>query len=128
MATIEQIAARLRRLGPALTLDTLPIMARAVRGQLQTSIANAATPYGAAWKPRKRGGVAMQNALAAVGVAVVERTIVVRLTGVEARHHHGRSRGGVTRPVIPTGPLPKTWADAFKSIVDEAFTEAANHG
>lgn len=128
MATLEQLAARLRKLGPALVDATLPELANAVREELRNSIAAAESSEGEDWAARKRGGRALAGAMKSIHVGVVDKVIVVRLTGVEARHHFGRGRGGVERPIIPTGPLPKAWGRALKRVVDQRFAEVANHG
>ena len=126
MATIEQIAARVRALGPRGVVGAMPELVAAVRDELSATVASGTTPEGEAWPMRKKGGRALQNAMSAVHVGAVGMLIVVRLTGVEARHHRGLAKGGVDRPIIPTGALPAAWGRAFKRVFDERFGEAAN--
>jgi hypothetical protein len=124
MATLDDMIARLRSLGPAMVQEAMPELTAAVRTELQRSIASASTPEGSEWEPRKAGGPALQNAINAVHVAAVGTTIMVRLTGPEARHHLGRARGGVAREILPTGALPTSWKRALKRVLDRRFTEA----
>jgi hypothetical protein len=128
MASIAAMAARLRALGPKVVEAALPDVAEALRNELGLSINSAQSADGVVWAVRKAGGPALVNAITAVGVGVVDRMVVIRITGPEARHHRGRVKGGLARPILPTGGLPGSWTRAIKKILDRHFAEAANNG
>lgn len=128
MATLEAMAARLRALGPRVIEGALPDLVEAIRNELQLAVNGAQSADGKAWKPRQAGGPALVNAMGAVHVAALDRMIVIRVTGPEARHHRGRVKGGLARPILPASALPPAWARAIKRVLDRRFAEAANRG
>lgn len=99
--------------------------ADAVRGELERTIAAGTTSDGQAWTPRKLdGGRPLADAAKALYVAPVGTRIYARLTGHIARHHLGRARGGLERPILPTtGKLPAPMARALRKVLVEHFTE-----
>ena len=121
-AELDSMIDALRTLGAAMTDDAAPHVAEALRTELAQSVAAGTTPEGQAWEPRRSDERApLQNAMNAVGVAAVRSKIFVRLSGVEARHHRGRVKGGTPRQIIPVGKLPDSWARAIKRTLDERF-------
>lgn len=119
-AALRAQIARLRKLS-GLTKDVAPKVARAVERELRAQIAAGKGPDGKPWKRRQDGGQPLRNAAAALSVRAVGDVIVVRLDGVEARHHLGAVRGGVRRQIIPTGSMPDALTRAIEEVVTREF-------
>lgn len=119
-ALLRAQIARLRKL-EGLTKDVAPKVARAVERELRAQIAAGKGPDGKPWKPRQDGGQPLRNAASALSVRAVGDVIVVRLDGVEARHHLGAVRGGVRRQIIPTGSMPDAVSRAIEQVVTREF-------
>jgi len=123
-AALDLQIARLRALPLALTRDAAPAVARAVEAEIRAQLARGEGPGGKPWPMRKvDGGRPLRHAADAVTVTSVGDVIIVRLSGVEVRHHLGAVRGGVRRPIIPTGSLPDPLASAIETIVAEKFAQ-----
>lgn len=127
---LDAMIATIKKL-PELGKLAAPDVAVAVENELQRTIAAGTTPDGEPWKLTKDGDKPLTHAAKALTVVAVDRTIFIRLTGPEARHHLGRGRGGVVREVIPTKQIPAKMADAIRSVLARHFTAAtsgATHG
>lgn len=119
---IEAMIERLQSL-PQLVVEAAPDAADAVRAELERTIAAGTDPDGKPWQLRKDGGKPLATAEHAVFVAPIGNTVFVRVKGHVARHHLGRARGGIYRPVIPTGGLPPRMADGIKRVLCAHFTD-----
>lgn len=118
---LNSMLEKLRRL-PELATQAAPKVAEAVRDELEKSIAAGTTPEGKAWERTKDGKQPLEGAAKALAVVAVGSTVFARLTGHIARHHLGRARGGVVRPILPTEGLPKDMAKAIKTVLVDEFT------
>lgn len=124
MEDLEALILRVRDL-PEFVNQCAPEAAHQVHKQLNTTIAAGADPWGAAWKPKKKGhGQPLANAAAAVFVGAIGTKILIRLTGIERRHHRGWIKGAVKRVVIPTPDrdLPVPVTDAIFKVITDSFT------
>lgn len=96
-----------------------------VRGEIDRTIAAGQDPYGQPWEPRKRdGGRPLRSAARAVRVTAYEDEVIIRLTGVESRHHTGAIKGRTQRRIIPTRrDLPDGMRAAVEAAVDRVWRE-----
>lgn len=120
-AALDAQIKRLRSLPRALTRDAAPKIAKAVELEIRAQIARGVGPDGKPWKATEAGGRPLRHAAEHVTVVAVGDVIVVRVDGVEARHHLGAVKGGVKRPIIPTGALPDPIARAIGRVIAEQF-------
>jgi len=130
LADLDRMIATVRQL-PELAERAAPDVADVIERELMRTTTAGQSPNGTPWQLTLEGGKPLTGAAKAIGVAAVGRTIYVRLTGVEARHHLGRARGGIERQVIPTGRLPPRMADAVREVLGRHFAElasGADHG
>lgn len=121
---LEALIQRVRD-SPKFVYEAAPEAAYKTRDQLRTTIAAGADPWGQAWEPKKQGhGKPLAHAGGAVHVAAVGTKILIRLTGIETRHHQGWAKGGTERRVIPTldRPLPDAITRAIFRTITEHFT------
>ena len=127
-AELDAMIARLRALG-SLTELAAPDVAEAIHAELQRTITAGTSPEGVPWQPTRDGRTPMRNALAAVRCAAVGTTIYVRLVGPEARHHKGRARGRIVRPVLPTtSKIPAAMAEAIRTALTWHFDDVVRGG
>jgi hypothetical protein len=100
--TMQQLIKKLENM-PQMVIDAaMPDAAKAVDATLRETIMNQQDPYGAPWPGRDRGTKpVLVNAVDALTVTPVDRTIYMVIQGIEARHHSGSVRGSVQRPMIP---------------------------
>lgn len=121
-----QLAAMIASLGNLQTLvaDSMPALAKACRSELQRTITAGTDADGKPWAPTQDGQKPLQNASAAVSVMPVNKTIYITLTGVEARHHRGRVKGGRKRAIIPEQRIPDAMADAMRAVLQRGFSDA----
>lgn len=123
MNGFEQIDAMIASLN---TLGKLPEsaaddVAHVVESELRRTIAAGTTPDGKPWKLTLEGQRPLQHAADALKVAAVGRTVYMRITGPDARHHLGRGRGGIVREVIPTNDIPAAMVEPIKRVLTEHF-------
>jgi len=102
---LQQMIDHLREVGRSIE-DTAADIAPALQGEIESSIAAACAPDGTPWQPTLRGTAPLRNAGEVLGVAAIGTKVIARVTGVEARHHHGTARGGIARPILPGSDLP----------------------
>lgn len=122
--SLEALILRVRDL-PQFVNECAPEAAHQVKIQLDDTIQAGTTPYGEAWKPKKQGhGQPLANAAGAVFVGASGTKIMIRLTGIERRHHLGWAKGGTKRVVIPTPDreLPAPMRDAIFRVITDSFT------
>jgi len=120
---LQQLALQAQRY---LALDGIasraaPDIADALRKELDATVGAGTDSYGAPWRLTADGERPLQHAADAIRIAAVGDKVIVRLTGPEARHHRGWARGGIARPVIPTGLLPPKWSARVLEIMKELF-------
>lgn len=107
-----------------LVADSMPALSKAVRTEVERTIAAGTTAYGEQWEATKKGERPLRKAAAAVVVMSVNKTLYITLSGPEARHHLGRVKGGRKRGIIPERGLPSTMADSMRAVLQRAFDEA----
>lgn len=98
-------------------------VAPAVEAEVKRQIAAGTDPDGTAWQPTKRGEKPLATAATSVGVAGVGKTILIRVWGHVARHHLGRAKGGIERPIIPTDHIPKRMGEVIREQVLQQLSE-----
>lgn len=121
---LERLIRRVRDL-PEFVDQAAPKAARATHEQLNLTIRAGQNAYGNAWAPLKSGpGRPLERADRAVRVGAVRTRIIIRVTGIEARHHTGWVKGGTQRDIIPLPqfPLPEPIRDAITKVITETFT------
>jgi hypothetical protein len=120
----REIEAQIRRLREVALLPRVaaPAVAEALKEGLERQIAAGKSPDGSTWAPRKEdGGRALVNAAKALAVVPIGTYVLARLKGPEARHHHGRGKGGVKRQILPTRSLPAPLVQAIEAVIVETF-------
>ncbi len=97
----------------------------AVKASIEQTITAGTTSEGEAWKPRKLdGGRPLADAAKALYVAPVGTRIYARIAGHIGRHHHGRVKGGLARPILPTtSKLPKDMSRAIRDVLVDHFNQ-----
>lgn len=100
-----------------------PLIAEAIRDELQKSIAAGTDPYGKPWKLTKDGRVPLRAAFKHVRVVAFGRQVFVRIDDeVHVRHHLGAVHGKAKRRIIPSKKqLPDTWRVAIERVCNEWF-------
>jgi hypothetical protein len=101
-----------------------PAIARSLEADLQRSIAVGGAPDGTPWQRTKDGRAPLRGAAAALDVSVRGGFVLARLTGVHARHHSGWVKGGVARPILPTGELSASLVNAVTVAASDEFRRA----
>lgn len=115
----EQIR-RLRSVS-GLAQDAAPHVAAALKEEIDAQIARGEGPDGKPWKPTADGKRPLQNAAAATTVVAVGSVVVARVTGHDAFHHRGQTRGNVVRQILPSGKLTQPFTRAIKRVLDERY-------
>jgi len=123
LAELNAMIARLRGL-PAALRASGPEVATAVRAELAASVAAQQAPDGTPWPLTESGDAALLGAMKGVTVNYVGRSIVVRVTGIEAKHHLGAVKGGKKRPIIPTRGMPETFTRAITKVLAAKYVKA----
>jgi hypothetical protein len=112
--------------------EAIPAIARrsaeAIEKQIAENIARGVGPDGKPWPPTEDGHKPLAGAANAVTSSAVGATVVVRVSGVEARHHAGKVNGGVARPIIPRGKLPPGMLDEVSTIATDEMRRRARGG
>jgi len=120
------LQAQIDRLHKLSTLGarTAPELARELEREIKAQIARGEGPDGKPWPLTKDGKQALQHAAKSLTVAAVGAdTIVVRIAGVEARHHLGHVRGGIVRQIIPTRGIPDPLVRVIQRVLAESFQQ-----
>jgi hypothetical protein len=94
--------AELRAL-PSTMGKVLPKAGEAIIEEIGKNIVAQQGPDGQKWKPGIEGHPVLVNAKKALSQSVSGRTLVVTLSGVEARHHLGAIKGGGSITLGPGG-------------------------
>jgi hypothetical protein len=121
---LDRMIASLRELTD-LAKECAPQVAEEVHERIDATIAAGTDSYGVPWAPRKRdGGKALQGADKSLFVTNLGSKVLIRLTGIEAKHHWGQTKGRVARPIIPNrSDLPPLMAKAIKKVIGQKFGE-----
>lgn len=119
-ATLDSWIARLRDLR-RLPERAAELVAPALERELLANVANGVGPDGAAWPLTQDGRVALQGARRGLTVRAVGSVALARLEGIFARHHRGAVRGGVRRPILPSGKTPAPIVVAIREVVAREF-------
>lgn len=98
-------------------------IARELEREILDNVAREVGPDGKPWPKKVDGGRALQGAASGLSVRADGTTIVAELDGVHARHHHGRVRGGIARPILPTR-ISERFANAIRRILSGEFRRA----
>lgn len=122
MSELDAMIAKISAL-PDLAVMAAPRIAEVMRRDIEGTIDRAMSSEGEPWKPTAEGQKPLQHAAKALRVAAIGPVIYARLTGVEARHHLGRVRGGVKRSIIPTQGLPPRMAAEVQVVLEQTFSE-----
>lgn len=123
MSTLDDMIERLQSLPHELTVEACPRVAAALKRELTQSIAAGKSADGPAWDAKQDGGQPLKNAAAAISTSVYGTRVRISIKGIEARHHRGRVKGGVARPILPTRGLPAAWSAAIERELSECFQE-----
>jgi hypothetical protein len=123
-AAFAALDAQIRRLRSVegLAEDAAPHVAKALKEELDAQIARGQGPDGKPWPLTVDGKKPLQNAAAATTVVAVGSAIVARVTGHDAFHHRGQTRGNVVRQILPSGKLTQPFTRAIKRVLDERYT------
>jgi hypothetical protein len=108
------------------TRAVAPDIATAIEAEIHKTIAAGTSSDGVAWAPTKTGEQPLRHAADAVAVVAVGTTVFVRVRGPEARHHLGRGRGGLARPIIPVGEISPRMAAAVQGVLAQRFQEVTS--
>lgn len=117
-------AAKLRSLSRVLTAEVLRNTVKRFEALVASDISAQRAPDGTPWTPTQDGHPALQNAAKAVQIRTTGGSVVLSVEGVEWRHNVGAVNGGRRRALIPSGELPKSYADAVDQEVRIAFSRA----
>lgn len=122
-AAFAALDAQIRRLRSVegLAKDAAPHVAAALKEELDAQIARGQGPDGTPWPLTADGKKPLQNAAAATTVVAVGSAIVARVTGHDAFHHRGQTRGNVVRQILPNGKLTQPFTRAIKRVLDERY-------
>ncbi len=121
MNELDEMIKRLRGVGTAASA-ALPEIADEAKRIVDENIAAQRGPDGKPWPETKDGRAALQNAGAAVTSTVVGgKTVLLTLTGVEARHNYGAVKGRVRRQILPPRGIPATLAEAIRRVLVRRF-------
>lgn len=123
LADLQTMIGRIRSID-GLGREAAPHVARAVEAEIRRTTAAHSTPYGVKWALKQDGGLALERAMASVGVGAIGATVYVRLIGPTARHHKGTAKGGLRRQVIPDRTvIPPLMASVIRRALDEVWAE-----
>lgn len=120
IAQVGQWASGLRSTSGAMP-EIARLCAREIENIIARNIARGVGPDGRPWPKTEDGHLPLQHAMKSIRVRAVGPEVVITISGVEARHHLGEVPGGVARPQIPIGALPRPMADAIDRVVREVF-------
>jgi hypothetical protein len=92
-----------------------------LRKELEANVAAARCADGTSWKPTLAGHKPLQGARRGLGVAAVGTTVIAALHGIHARHHFGRVRGKVSRPILPSAKLSVQIVELVTRVASRRF-------
>lgn len=114
---MQNMIAKLRELGQSAEVIASDV-APELKALLAENIAAGVGPDEKPWAPTQEGHIPLQGAVGALVVAATGNKVVATLGGIYARHHFGRVRGGIARPILPGSKLPPQ--------IEEMITRVAN--
>jgi hypothetical protein len=112
---LNAMIARLRAI-PDLVTAALAECAAECHAVIAENIAAQRAPDGTPWQPGAKGPV-LVDAAAAVTARAIGNTILIRVSGIEAKHHFGFVRGKIARPIIPTRKAPQPMTKAIERVI-----------
>ncbi len=127
MRNVQYVIDRLRALPRAMLYEAGPSVADAIHVALNVTANAGQTPDGIAWPTRKHDhGRALEHAAEQIRVGAIGTKILIRVLGVEARHHRGIVKGGVARRIILYNGITLKVAVAINRALTKAFREATS--
>jgi hypothetical protein len=110
-----------------------PAVADVVREIIQDTIHAGTTPYGKPWplvqSGKRKGEKALRNAGTKLFVTYIGPKVYVRLSGIDARHNNGATKGKVQRLVIPDDRgLSRTMAAEIRGVLEQTFKKTIEAG
>lgn len=122
-AALDRMISAIEALPRDLVKQSVPEIARVAKAEVSANVAAGHAPDGTAWKPTKEGKRALQNAAAHVTATAIDTAIIFEVSGVEAKHHKGRAKGGERRPIIPVRSIPQPLNVAIKKVLGKHFRQ-----
>ena len=95
-----------------------PAVAVALVKDITRQIARSEAPDGSKWKLTKEGSRPLVHAAKALTSSVVGSVAIIKLTGVEARHHYGIVKGGIKRQILPDYKVSTAAERAIQDVLD----------
>jgi hypothetical protein len=126
IAALERVIAQLQAVADA-PKDIAPEVAAELKSIIDRNIETSRGPDGVAWQRTQDGRQPLRNAAKAVTVEAHGSRIVASVTGPEAYHHMGRTRGNIVRAILPAKRLPAPFILAIKRAI-AARVAAAGEG
>lgn len=124
---LQEMINSLRKLPGEMKAAT-PEIAKGVKAAIAANIAAGRAPDGTAWKPRKDGGQALQNAAAKLDVKAIGTVVLGTISGPEAIHHYGTKKDPKRQILPQSGEMPSNIADAFRQGLIKRFDKAMGGG
>jgi hypothetical protein len=122
MADVQDMIRALRSLGTT-AQEAAPECAKALEADIRASVAAGKGPDGTPWQRTKDGKQPLQRAADAVTVVAKGTTVIVKVVGIEARHHWGTVKGGIIRRIIPTAALPQSAERALAKVLQDRIAK-----
>lgn len=119
-ARLQEQIDRLRQL-PTMVNRAAPKVATEFERELERNIAAGVGPDGRPWPKTKEGKLPLRNAAAALSVKAIGSVVLAKLTGIEVKHHLGAVKGGIRRPILPTGRIPDPITKAIATVIRDEF-------
>ena len=113
---LNAMIAHLRAI-PDLVQSALPECAAECKAVIAENIAAQRGPDGTPWQPGAKGQPVLEDAVSAVEAIATGNTILIRVSGIEAKHHFGFVRGKIARPIIPTRKAPQPMTKAIERVI-----------
>lgn len=120
-ARLQEQIDRIRSLPVELVKRAGPEIAKEGLAEVTANVARAVGPDGTPWAKTQSGDAPLRNAASHVTVKAEGTRIVFRVSGVDAKHHRGRVKGGERRPIIPVKSIPQPLTIAIKRVLGKHF-------
>lgn len=119
LVDIDRMIAKLDELSE-LPERVAPQVARQLERGILANVARGVGPDGKPWAPTADGHKPLQGTSSGLTVQADGTRIVAHLEGVHARHHLGRVRGGIARPILPvTDALPAPLERIVAGVIND---------
>lgn len=126
-AALDAMIAQLRSL-ETLPEDCAKEVAKEAKNEIAKQVSEQDGPDGRPWIASKSGAPVLVNAASKIRSVAVESTVVLTITGVDARHHLGAVKGGRRRQILPTNSLPDNLTRAIAKVVKKEFLSKMKKG